>query len=509
MAKKFTVDQVLELAKNHRVVPLIETIFSGSDAPLAIYDKVTAGKSGTFLLESAEHGVWSRYSFIGVNNRGSLTQTSNGSVVWWSADGHAALPIDTGRELPSSALDAVATLHESWNSIPIAGLPPLTSGLVGALAWDTIREIENLPNKPAQRYNSPNMVFQMFRDLIIVDHHESNLLLVSNIFIEGQSESEIASLYSKAQEHIDDLRSSLLKPSEPFLASRSEADLDAVVANFEREFFVDMVEKAKKHVAAGDVFQVVLSQRFDLQTEATPLEIYRVLRALNPSPYMYLLNLSDDLGDYAIVGSSPEALVTVNNGRAIMHPIAGSRRRGADWDEDNSLENELLSDAKERAEHLMLVDLGRNDLGRVCAPGTVEVVDFMHIERYSHVMHIVSTVIGKLSKKSSPVDALFSVFPAGTLSGAPKPRAMEIIEELETTRRGVYGGIVGYIDFTGNLDTCIAIRTALLHKGTAYVQAGAGVVADSDPESENQECRNKAAAVLTAVHAANRLVQSS
>ena len=227
-----------------------------------------------------------------------------------------------------------------------------------------------------------------------------------------------------------------------------------------------------------------------------------MLRLNNPSPYMYLFRFTDGV---EIVGSSPEALVKVNQEDVMIHPIAGTRKRSANPEEDHRLAEELLSDPKERAEHLMLVDLGRNDLGRVCAPGSVEVVDFMHIERYSHVMHIVSTVIGKLSKKSSPVDALFSVFPAGTLSGAPKPRAMEIIEELETTRRGVYGGIVGYIDFTGNLDTCIAIRTALLHNGTAYVQAGAGVVADSDPESENQECRNKAAAVLTAVHAANRL----
>jgi anthranilate synthase component 1 len=238
---------------------------------------------------------------------------------------------------------------------------------------------------------------------------------------------------------------------------------------------------------------------------ADAIDVYRMLRLNNPSPYMYLFRFTDGI---EIVGSSPEALVKVNQEDVMIHPIAGTRKRSSNPEEDNRLAEELLADPKERAEHLMLVDLGRNDLGRVCAPGSVEVVDFMHIERYSHVMHIVSTVIGKLSKKSSPVDALFSVFPAGTLSGAPKPRAMEIIEELETTRRGVYGGIVGYIDFTGNLDTCIAIRTALLYKGTAFVQAGAGVVADSDPESENQECRNKAAAVLTAVHAANRLAST-
>jgi anthranilate synthase component 1 len=250
---------------------------------------------------------------------------------------------------------------------------------------------------------------------------------------------------------------------------------------------------------------VVLSQRFAMPCSADAIDVYRMLRLNNPSPYMYLFRFTDGI---EIVGSSPEALVKVNQEDVMIHPIAGTRKRSANPEEDHRLAEELLADPKERAEHLMLVDLGRNDLGRVCAPGSVEVVDFMHIERYSHVMHIVSTVIGKLSKKSSPVDALFSVFPAGTLSGAPKPRAMEIIEELETTRRGVYGGIVGYIDFTGNLDTCIAIRTALLYKGTAFVQAGAGVVADSDPESENQECRNKAAAVLTAIHAANRLANT-
>jgi anthranilate synthase component 1 len=238
---------------------------------------------------------------------------------------------------------------------------------------------------------------------------------------------------------------------------------------------------------------------------ADAIDVYRMLRLNNPSPYMYLFRFNEGV---TIVGSSPEALVKVNAREVMIHPIAGTRKRSTSPEEDHRLGEELLADPKERAEHLMLVDLGRNDLGRVCAPGSVEVIDFMHIERYSHVMHIVSTVTGKLADSSTPVDALFSVFPAGTLSGAPKPRAMEIIEKLEPTRRGVYGGIVGYIDFTGNIDTCIAIRTALIHDGVAYVQAGAGIVADSDPESENQECRNKAAAVLMAIDAANRLRKS-
>ena len=259
---------------------------------------------------------------------------------------------------------------------------------------------------------------------------------------------------------------------------------------------------AKEEIVAGEAFQIVLSQRFSMACEADALDVYRMLRLNNPSPYMYLFRFADDIN---VVGSSPEALIKIHGRNAMIHPIAGTRKRSASPEEDHRLGEELLADPKERAEHLMLVDLGRNDLGRVCAPGSVEVIDFMHIERYSHVMHIVSTVTGVIEKDATAVDALFSVFPAGTLSGAPKPRAMEIIESLEPTRRGLYGGIVGYIDFTGNIDTCIAIRTALVHEGMAYVQAGAGVVADSDPESENQECYNKAAAVLKAVDSANRL----
>ena len=259
---------------------------------------------------------------------------------------------------------------------------------------------------------------------------------------------------------------------------------------------------AKEEIVAGEAFQIVLSQRFSMACDADALDVYRMLRLNNPSPYMYLFRFA---GDINVVGSSPEALIKIHGRNAMIHPIAGTRKRSASPEEDHRLGEELLADPKERAEHLMLVDLGRNDLGRVCTPGSVEVIDFMHIERYSHVMHIVSTVTGVIEPESTAIDALFSLFPAGTLSGAPKPRAMEIIENLEPTRRGLYGGIVGYIDFTGNIDTCIAIRTALIHEGTAYVQAGAGVVADSDPDSENQECYNKAAAVLKAVDSANRL----
>jgi anthranilate synthase component 1 len=272
--------------------------------------------------------------------------------------------------------------------------------------------------------------------------------------------------------------------------------------NMDSSTYKNHIASIKEEIKSGEAFQVVLSQRFSMECAADAIDVYRMLRLRNPSPYMYLFRFADGLN---IVGSSPEALVKVNEREVMVHPIAGTRKRSANPEEDQRLSEELLADPKERAEHLMLVDLGRNDLGRVCDPGTVNVVEFMQIERYSHVMHIVSTVTGSLASKHSPVEALYAVFPAGTLSGAPKPRAMEIIEEHEPTRRGIYGGAIGYVDFVGNLDTCIAIRTAVIKDGKAYVQAGAGIVADSNPTSEDEECLNKAAAVLTAISMANQL----
>jgi anthranilate synthase component 1 len=294
----------------------------------------------------------------------------------------------------------------------------------------------------------------------------------------------------------------LAKPAEPTAATLQTAvRLDGVTSTTPAGGFPAAVDRAREEIRAGEVFQVVLSQRYETSTGAAPLDVYRVLRALNPSPYMYLLRFDG----FDVIGSSPEALVKVEGRRAMLHPIAGTRPRGATPEEDSALAHELLNDPKERAEHVMLVDLGRNDLGRVCLPGSVEVVDFFSVERYSHVMHIVSTVVGEVSEHHDAYDVLAASFPAGTLSGAPKPRAMEIIEEIEPRRRGLYGGAVGYLDFAGDLDACIAIRTVLLRDGVAYVQAGAGIVADSDPDTEDAECRNKAAAVLTAIRAAETM----
>ena len=370
------------------------------------------------------------------------------------------------------------------------------------MGYDVVRRLEKLPSLAHKDIPLPELSFMLTSDLAVMDHSDGTITLIANAINWDGSDDRIDEAYASCIERLDRMQSDLAISLPGDAATIPDFSLPDYTGNISADDFKKNIAQVKEEILAGEAFQVVLSQRFALPCTADAIDVYRMLRLNNPSPYMYLFRFTDGI---EIVGSSPEALVKVNQEDVMIHPIAGTRKRSANPEEDHRLAEELLADPKERAEHLMLVDLGRNDLGRVCAPGTVEVIDFMHIERYSHVMHIVSTVIGKLSKKSSPVDALFSVFPAGTLSGAPKPRAMEIIEELETTRRGVYGGIVGYIDFRGNLDTCIAIRTALLHNGIAYVQAGAGVVADSDPESENQECRNKAAAVLTAVHAANRL----
>jgi anthranilate synthase component 1 len=372
------------------------------------------------------------------------------------------------------------------------------------MGYDVVRRLEKLPSLSQKDIPLPELSFMLTSDLAVMDHSEGTITLIANAINWDGSDDRIDEAYAACIERLDRMQADLATSIPGDAAAIPDFSLPEYTGNISSEQFKKNIAQVKEEILAGEAFQVVLSQRFAMPCSADAIDVYRMLRLNNPSPYMYLFRFTDGI---EIVGSSPEALVKVNQEDVMIHPIAGTRKRSSNPEEDHRLAEELLADPKERAEHLMLVDLGRNDLGRVCAPGSVEVIDFMHIERYSHVMHIVSTVIGKLSKKSSPVDALFSVFPAGTLSGAPKPRAMEIIEELETTRRGVYGGIVGYIDFTGNLDTCIAIRTALLYKGTAFVQAGAGVVADSDPESENQECRNKAAAVLTAVHAANRLAE--
>jgi anthranilate synthase component 1 len=501
---QLTLQQVLELAGKHKVIPIIETLFSTTETPLSIFEKLASEKTGSFLLESAEQGVWARYSFVGVNNRGTLSQSDSGEVTWHSKDGLSPLPMQS-EALAKTALGAVNQIQQAWTSEPLPGVPPLTSGLVGLLAWDVIREIEKLGPAPVKDFPSPTAAMVMFQDLVIMDHHTSSILLVSNIF--NENGADLSAAYEDALIRIDKMRADLFKPSQVLLADVDLTTRANTQSRVAKEDFISTVEASKHFVRIGDVFQVVLSQRFDHEVNASPLDVYRVLRALNPSPYMYLLNFEDSHGEYAVVGSSPEALVTVTGKHAVMHPIAGSRPRATDLEQDEEFAQSLLADNKEKAEHLMLVDLARNDLLKVCEPSSVNVTEFMKIHRFSHIMHLVSTVEGQIRAGQTPIDVFKATFPAGTLSGAPKPRALEIIDELETANRGIFGGVIGYFDFAGNADVAIAIRTAFIRDGVAHVQAGAGIVLDSVPESEHAETIAKAGAPMRAVVAANHMVR--
>ena len=490
------------IAGGHRVVPVIRELFADGETPVGIYRKLAQGKPGTFLLESAEQGgIWSRFSFVGVSSFGVLTQSGE-NVVWldYGLSEERAL----GAEHPSRPLDALAHLYERWGTPRVDGHPPLTGGLVGFIGWEAIRQIEHLPDAPPADFSVPGQALGFVSSLVVLDHRYGTVLLIAAALNDGVDDS--AALWSDAQTRLDDMQVSLSLPSEAWLA---EVDLTIAPSPIPRttpDGYAAAIEKSKQYIRDGDVFQVVVSQRFDHEISAEPLDVYRVLRTLNPSPYMYLLTLVDPVGEpYSIVGSSPEALVKVSQSRVYMHPIAGSRPRGDTPERDLDLAEELLADDKEKSEHLMLVDLARNDLLKVCTPGTVEVTEFMQVERFSHIMHLVSSVEGDLRADASAVDVFRATFPAGTLSGAPKPRALEIIDELEPAQRGVYGGVVGYLDFAGDADLAIAIRTATIVGGLARVQAGAGLVADSDPAAEHLESQNKAAAPLRAVAVANAM----
>lgn len=491
-----------------RVVPVIRELFADGETPVGIYRKLANGRPGTFLLESAEQGgLWSRYSFIGVSSFGVLTQ--EGSRALWVEQGISAERA-FGGPVPSSPLEAVRALHERWQTPKVPGHPPLTGGLVGFIGWDAIRELERLPSPPKPDYAIPGQALSFVSDLVVVDHHDGLVLLLTSVLTDELADSidtdAVEGLWAEAQNRLDALQTALGKPAEAFLAEVDLATAPEAVPSLSRETFHAMVEAGKQHIHEGDVFQVVLSQRFDHAATAHPLDVYRVLCALNPSPYMYLLALEAPGGEpYWVVGSSPEALVKVSEGRVFSHPIAGSRPRGETPERDSELAEELLADEKERSEHLMLVDLARNDLARVCVAGSVEVTEFMQVERFSHVMHLVSSVEGRLAPDASATDVFRATFPAGTLSGAPKPRALEIIDALEPAQRGLYGGVVGYFGFGGDLDLAIAIRTTTISGGVARVQAGAGIVAESNPDAEYEETRAKAAAPLRAVAVANAM----
>ncbi|MDQ4039998.1 MAG: anthranilate synthase component I [Actinomycetota bacterium] len=481
-------DAILRLG-TEPVVPVIRRLLADGETPVGLYRRL-AGRPGSFLLESAEPGrSWSRYSFVGVRCPATLTER-DGRTHWI---GERLLA-----ELPTDPLAALGVIVSALRSPRDPGLPPLTGGLVGYLGYDTVRRLERLPAINPDELALPELTFLLATDLAVLDHVQGSVLLVANVFA---SSPDQAAAYDEAIARLDDMTAQLARPAQHPVNTLAIGVPDYTSRTAEGDY-AKAVEVARDHIRAGDIFQVVLSQRFQVATSASALDIYRVMRTTNPSPYMYLLRFHDGVD---VIGSSPEALVTVKNRTAVIRPIAGTRPRHDDPDEDQRLSTELLADAKERAEHLMLVDLARNDLGRICQPGSVEVVEFMSVARYSHVMHLESTVSATLRADCEPFDVLRAAFPAGTLSGAPKPRAMELIEELEPARRGIYGGAVGYLDFADDIDVAIAIRTAVLRDGVAYVQAGAGIVADSDPASEEAETRHKAQVVLQAIASAESM----
>ncbi|MBO8194685.1 anthranilate synthase component I [Streptomyces oryzae] len=488
------------LAKDRRVIPVTRRLLADGDTPIALYRKLAQERPGTFLLESAENGrTWSRYSFVGVRSDAALT-VRDGQAHW---QGTPPVGVPTGGDPLAALRETVAALHTPRDLHQGGDLPPFTGGMVGYLGYDIVQRLEKVGHHPdtVDDLALPELTMLLTSDLAVLDHRDGTVLLIANAINHNDLDTGVDEAHAEAVRRLDAMTADLARPAPVEPVALPPSELPQSEARSGGATYQGWVEDIKERIRGGEAFQVVPSQRFEAPCTASALDVYRVLRATNPSPYMYLLRFDG----FDIVGSSPEALVKVEDGRAMMHPIAGTRPRGATPGEDTALAEELLADPKERAEHLMLVDLGRNDLGRVCEPGSVEVVDFMSIERYSHVMHIVSTVTGQLAEGRTAFDALTACFPAGTLSGAPKPRALQIIEELEPTKRGVYGGCVGYLDFAGDSDTAIAIRTALLRDGTAYVQAGAGVVADSEPAAEDTECANKAAAVLRAVRTAERL----
>ena len=489
--------QVFErLAATRRVVPVVRRLLADAETPIGVYRKLARDEPGTFLLESAEHGgVWSRYSFIGAASRATLTEVG-GDVVWLG---------DVPSGLPSQglAVDALRESLEALHTERIPGLPPLTSGFVGAIAYDAVRRWERVGESARDVLAIPEVTMLLATDLAVLDHHDGSLLLVANAVNYDGLATGVEAAYADAVARLDAMAERLAEPAPSTVAVPHMGEQDVRSTHTAEQFYA-MVEACQEDIRAGEAFQIVVSQRFSVTTDAAALDVYRALRASNPSPYMYLLRLPHpDGGAYDVVGSSPEALVKVTGERVITHPIAGSRPRGKTPEHDQELSDDLLADPKELSEHLMLVDLSRNDLQRVCEAGTVETVEFMNIRRYSHVTHLESTVVGRRRAGVNAYDVLAATFPAGTLSGAPKPRAMQIIEAREGTRRGIYGGVVGYFDLAGDADTAIAIRTAVLKDGQAHVQAGAGVVADSVPQSEYEETVNKAAAALRAVATAD------
>ncbi|SMO41195.1 anthranilate synthase component I [Fodinibius sediminis] len=487
------VDKFKELAGSYTAIPVYRQLMADILTPVSLFLKLRENGRYPFLLESVEGGEQlARYSFLG-RDPYQVLQYDGAEVSLENEDGKSVLD--------QPYFEALKELTTQHSEPKLPSLPRLTGGAVGFSSYDTVREVEQLPHPPASDVDIPEAIWAFYDEVFAFDHVKQQVIIIKTVFVDG--DDPVRKRYGEAQARLDELEDLIRRPA-PLTDHSFSINPERLSSNIEQSEFESMVRRAKEYVYEGDIFQVVLSQRFESDFEGDRFMLYRALRMVNPSPYLFFL----DFDDFALVGSSPEVLVRVQDDTAQLLPIAGTRPRGETEQEDQALEEDLKNDPKEIAEHVMLVDLGRNDLSRVCRPGTVQPVREQVIERYSHVMHIVSDVKGQLAEHQTAVDALMQCFPAGTVSGAPKIRAMEIIDELEPTKRGPYAGAVGYFDFSGNMDTCIAIRTMIVTDSKVYIQAGAGIVADSDPYKEYIETKNKAGALVEALSVALEITEA-
>jgi anthranilate synthase component 1 len=480
-------EKFCELARSGNLIPVVREIMADTETPVSLFQRLDDGRT-SFLFESVEGGEkWGRFSFIGVGAR-AIFRAAEGTVTWTS-DGRTER-----EEIAGDPLDALRRRLAEMRPVTLPGepLPRFAGGAVGAIAWDWVRFVEKIPDTNPDELDFPDAWFVLPETVVVYDNVKHRALVIRDVLLrEGDVPED---RYAAAVEAIDAIVRKIREPRPQERFGPAAVPMD-VTKSETRDSYCEMVQAAKRYIEAGDIFQVVLSQRFRVPLQADPFLMYRQLRKINPSPYLFFLRCDGPI----LIGSSPEILVRLEDSRVHVRPIAGTRPRGGDSERDLELERELRADPKELAEHLMLVDLGRNDVGRVAVTGSVEVAEFAVVERYSHVMHLVSNVEGELREGTDWLDLLRATFPAGTLSGAPKVRAMEIIDELEHLRRGPYGGCVGYIGYSGNMDMAIAIRTMLVQDGNIYLQAGGGVVADSKPEAEYQESENKARALIQAI----------
>jgi len=487
-----TLDEFRALAAEGNLIPLYREILADYETPVSAFAKIDHGPTA-YLLESVAGGEnWARYSFLGSGSSAVIREEKGDLVL---IRGKKNLRIQSR----GNPLERLRELMEEYRPVTVPGLPRFVGGAVGYFSYDMVRTFEDLPALRKDSLGMPDFAFLLTDTLLIFDNVSQKIKVVANAYLESTKERDIRDAYRHATTRIEKMIARLKRPVRQPRQKRRRKPI-TFTSNMNKADFEKMVARTKEYIRSGDIVQAVLSQRWETQIHTTPFQLYRALRVINPSPYMYYLRVAG----VELVGSSPETLVRCEDGQISLRPIAGTRRRGQTPEEDQDLARRLLADEKERAEHVMLVDLGRNDVGRVAARGSVKVESLMQVERYSHVMHIVSQVTGRLEKGQSVYDVMRACFPAGTVSGAPKIRAMEIIEELEPTRRGPYAGAVGYFGFSGNMDMCINIRTVVIKGRQAYIQAGAGIVADSNPEHEYEETCNKARAMMKAIELAEQ-----